>query len=374
MGALKKDTVIGVLILDSGAGLLKPVLQALQGVPGLELHVLTRDPYSTARFSRFVRSFSPWSGQGERNGPESVERALDKTRAQTLLPLDEPAMELVSTAGDRLSAMAALPLLPTPRVLELAGDKWLLSRFMDQNKIAQPRTLLLEEAGRNDLAEFPFPALIKRTRGSGGQGIRLFQTRDEFWGFWKSRETGDRDWILQEQLLGGEIDCSLLAEKGRLLAYTIQRPLLPKSGYDFARAIEFVHDQGALDLASRLMAELEYSGIAHVDMIRARPGGRPRILEINPRYWGSLPGSVRAGVNFPLLAVRQALGLPLPDPGFRETRFATAREAARLLWTGLSHPGQARVPLYQTNLINILRDPLPSLAEMGRKLRPGKKP
>ncbi len=358
--AVKIVPEMKVLILDSGAGLLNPVIQSFQGVPGAALHVLTRDPECTARHSRFVKGVSPWpGGDGSARDLETIARVVKKTGAGILLPLDEPAIEFASAQKFSLASLAAMPPLPEPETLDRAGDKWKLSRFMAERGIPQPRTVLMQGQGVGELSAFPFPALIKKRKGSGGAGIRVFRTREEFLSFISAYREEAESHILQEYQGGGEIDCSLLALEGEILAHTVQRPLLAKTGYDFARAIEFVHDREALDLTARLIKELGYSGIAHVDMIRDHCSGELRILEINPRYWGSLMGSVMAGVNFPHLSLRQGLGLPLPPAVFRETRFATAREAARLLVRYPTGGNNPRVPLGRTNLRHYLADPLP---------------
>ena len=38
--------------------------------------------------------------------------------------------------------------------------------------------------------------------------------------------------------------------------------------------------------------------------------GVPYVMEVNGRFWGSLQLAVDAGVDFPVLLVRRALGLP----------------------------------------------------------------
>ena len=45
------------------------------------------------------------------------------------------------------------------------------------------------------------------------------------------------------------------------------------------------------------------------------------VLEINPRYWGSVMASLFAGVNFPYLACMEGMGIPLPEPDFRPVRW-----------------------------------------------------
>ncbi len=53
--------------------------------------------------------------------------------------------------------------------------------------------------------------------------------------------------------------------------------------------------------------------------------GTPYLMEVNGRFWGSLQLAVDAGVDFPALLVRAALGQPLPPP-------PEYREGVRLRW------------------------------------------
>ena len=44
-----------------------------------------------------------------------------------------------------------------------------------------------------------------------------------------------------------------------------------------------------------------------VEMKRDNRDGQFKLMEINPKFWGSLDLSIQAGVNFPYLAARMAL-------------------------------------------------------------------
>jgi predicted ATP-grasp superfamily ATP-dependent carboligase len=43
-------------------------------------------------------------------------------------------------------------------------------------------------------------------------------------------------------------------------------------------------------------------------------GNRPKLIEVNGRFWGSLNLAIRAGVDFPLLLYRLALGDEVEGP------------------------------------------------------------
>ena len=41
--------------------------------------------------------------------------------------------------------------------------------------------------------------------------------------------------------------------------------------------------------------------------------GEPALLEVNPRFPGTMPLTVAAGIDMPELAIGEALGTPIPD-------------------------------------------------------------
>jgi D-aspartate ligase len=199
-----------------------------------------------------------------------------------------------------------------------------------------------------------FPALLKPALGSGGGLITRFDDQEQFQRFADKGGLCSRRWILQSYILGRDIDCSVICRQGRILAYTIQRSSeWPATSFAPIGAVEFVEDNEVLSLAKELVAALEWTGIAHIDMLRARGDGRLFVLEMNGRYWASMLGSFRAGVNFPELACLDAVGEAFPRPTPRRIRFV--RGTLRTVWR------EARQPA-ETTLFWRLSDPGPLLA------------
>lgn len=64
-----------------------------------------------------------------------------------------------------------------------------------------------------------------------------------------------------------------------------------------------------LDAAGRrLLDEMEWHGVAMVEFLRDPETGEFELMEVNPRFWTSLPFTIQAGVDFPYYYWLQATG------------------------------------------------------------------
>lgn len=91
--------------------------------------------------------------------------------------------------------------------------------------------------------------------------------------------------------------------------------------------IEFVNDEAVFAVTSRLMSELKWSGVAHIDLRYDRRDGKVKVLEINARYWSSILGSLAAGMNFPLLSCQSAMGILVASRGYQPLRYLSGKAA-----------------------------------------------
>ncbi|MFC7095956.1 carboxylate--amine ligase [Halobaculum marinum] len=82
----------------------------------------------------------------------------------------------------------------------------------------------------------------------------------------------------------------------------------------------------------RLLDELDWHGVAMVEFLRNPETGEFELMEVNPRFWSSLPFTVQAGVDFPSLYYDQAIGVPIPtEPPYE------AEIGGHLLWGEALH-------------------------------------
>ncbi len=112
-----------------------------------------------------------------------------------------------------------------------------------------------------------------------------------------------RDLLLMQYLPGPERSVDCLAWGGRLVRCVVRRK--EEGG-------QVIEDEPRLTDAIRtITARLRLSGLFNVQFRDG--GGRPCLLEINPRMSGGLPMACKSGLLLPLWAIRLALGTATPN-------------------------------------------------------------
>jgi len=331
----------------------------------MRVHVLSRRSDAPIRASRHAASFHTWRPTGR---DSLIDRAAAVARlvgADVCMAVDEAAIRTFAYASSGMPFQIAP--IPSGVHFDAAHDKWQLAGVLSAERLPHPVTHLTgsEEAAAAAAYAARTPLLLKPRRASNGVGIVRFDTPDALVRYLARRPAAAGTTIVQEEIPGRDIDCSVLCRDGRVLAHTIQRATSPAPvPFQPSRAVEFVAHDEVLRVVKRLMAALSWSGVAHVDLREHTSTGRLDIIEVNARFWGSLLGSLHAGVNFPQLAALTALGLPLPEIAYRECRYASGAFAARA-WLTTAMTGRASgVGPRETPFIHALTDPGPYLVEL----------
>lgn len=114
--------------------------------------------------------------------------------------------------------------------------------------------------------------------------------------------------LVQEYVPGETQTTVVLADEGDILAHFQERRLRtdPPSGGN-STLLDGVQNQRMFEHARSLIEVLEWTGPAQVEFMK-RPDGEFQLIEINGRYWGSLPLAINSGVDFPWLHYRLLRG------------------------------------------------------------------
>lgn len=120
--------------------------------------------------------------------------------------------------------------------------------------------------------------------------------------------------LLQERIEGPGTGVFLLRWNNRVLASFAHRRIRekPPSGGVSVCCESVAPPAELLARSARLLEALDWNGVAMIEFKVQQRTGDAFLMEINPRFWGSLQLAIDAGVDFPWYLVQAALGAPGP--------------------------------------------------------------
>jgi len=258
--------------------------------------------------------------------------------------------------------------VPSFASLRIALDKWDLARFLTAHALPHPATELLVrgQEALTRIAQLRFPLLLKPRCGGNGLGIHRCENMRALEHCTRGADLWGKT-LVQTEIPGYDIDCSVLCREGEVLAYTIQKGFTGMADFRPPGGIEFLEDERVIAVMRKLMAALRWSGVAHVDLRYDSLTDRINIIEVNPRFWGSVLGSLHAGVNFPYLACLEALGRSFAPPAFRACRYVAGATALGYWKRGRFGRSSTGFSFMDTLFWYARRDLLPALIEPFQK-------
>ena len=352
------------------------------GRHGIPVWVVT-DHHRVAAFSRYCQRSIPWPQGGD---IERVRFLLDLAVRYGLLDwMLFPTSDGVASLVARHHADLAMKFFLTTQSWEqfrLAYDKRLIYSTAAELGIDQPWTFCPNNIHDVESLDCPFPAILKPAVKEGSfnafthsKAWRVDSKAELVSRYREAAQMVDPEVIMVQELIpgiGADYAYAALTWEGEPLASVVvwrgrQYPI------EFGRASSWVE---TIDLpeveepARRLLAHLRFTGIIHVGFIRDPRDGRYKLLDLNPRVWGSHTIGWRAGVDFAYLLWRQVRGEPVSGgrglTGVKWIRMLTdIPTSIRLFRRGLLSPRDYLVSMRGPREFAIfaLDDPVPALVD-----------
>jgi D-aspartate ligase len=307
-----------VLILESEH---RAAVAAIRGLAeaGYRVYAASHEPRAPGRYSRYADGFCRHRPYGAPEQLlEDVGQIVERHGIDILLPSMDKSHAFVIGQQSRLNEWVALPPTPDVTSYRLAHDKWKLRERLSAAALSVPAALLCQAP--SDLANLntlSYPLIAKPTTAGGAQGIIKLEGPGDV-GALQDMLSRGVPYIVEEYIAGQDIDVSVLCDHGEVLAYTIQEPYYPpcQNTYLSSMSVRFVENTAALQLAKDVARALNWHGITHMDF-RQSNAHEIYFIEMNPRFWTSLIGSVHINVNFPAYLAQLALGQK-PDTRIQE--------------------------------------------------------
>ncbi|KAF5084124.1 hypothetical protein DSECCO2_82430 [anaerobic digester metagenome] len=293
-----------VLITD---GNFKHTLASVRslGKRGIDVTVLSDMRLSVSFHSKYCsKGILAPNPEHDTTFAEFVYDLAKRERFDVVLPISYAAVDQISRIQEELEPYIRVP-LPNRASIELAGNKDRTMQLAESIGIAIPKTYYpqsLKDAER--IADsLSYPVVVKGARENGNVGYA--NSPEELISQYKKISAFSP--IVQEYITGEGYGFFALYNHGEARAIFMHRRLreYPVTGGPSALA-ESIYDPVLMEQGLKLLDSLQWHGVAMVEFKKDERTGRYVLMEINPKFWGSLELAIASGVDFPYLTCRMA--------------------------------------------------------------------
>ena len=307
-----------------------------------------------------------------------LDRAIARYRIDQVIPVGYAACALLAEKQGRWLPATRI-VLPPPALMRRALDKRETNLLAVQIGVPAPRSVQpgsIDEVGAcATLIGYP---LVIKSPLEGVSDVVYVDGPSSLLGTyekWLARHAGDAELpLLQQRIVGDGFGVFATYQNGRCRRIAAHRRIreYPVDGGPSSCA-EVFDDPVLLELGRRMLDALDWHGVAMVEFKR-HTDGRYYLMEINPKFWGSLDLALAAGCDFPgdLLAIGRGEDLPevsAPAAGLRlcwplsaDLKYLVHRPGR---WRAVLHDWLS--PSVRTNVR--ISDPLPNLLELAQTIR-----
>jgi predicted ATP-grasp superfamily ATP-dependent carboligase len=248
-----------------------------------------------------------------KNEEQYIKFLLDYVRKEpvdVLVPVGYTSTITISRHKEELLPFVKIPVAGN-NSMEIAGNKEKTIRLADSLNVLTPKMY----ASITDIETFPVVAKWIYETG----GVKYLHSFDEI------RRLDLKDYILQEYIPGEGYGFFALFNQGDVRAFFMHKRIreIPICG-GRSTCAESIFDEDLKKAGLELLQSLRWHGIAMVEFKKDSRDGKYKLMEINPKFWGSLGLSIASGVNFPVLLVNMAINGDI-DPVYDYKSFVRYR-------------------------------------------------
>ncbi len=236
-----------------------------------------------------------------------VEQLLTIAREHSvrlLVPTVDLDLRVLAEHKPQFEASGCRVLVSEPDVIGVCRDKRRTFDFLKEHGFGTPATMSVREALAADRrGELKWPCFLKRWDGYASQDNAVVRNRRELRFFAEKIPNA----ICQEYLEGTEYTCDVYVDFRRCVRCVVPRRRIEVRGGEVSKGQVVKHPE----IMSRVRRVVELlgagPGVITLQLFVTRDG-EIRFTEVNPRFGGGVPLSIRAGADFPRWILEELTG------------------------------------------------------------------
>jgi protein-tyrosine-phosphatase/predicted ATP-grasp superfamily ATP-dependent carboligase len=264
-------------------------------------------------------------GDSVEDSAQLLRMLVESEHAAWVVPTSDSSLCVVCAAYEDLSRLCAVG-CPPPHIVQRVLDKPETLAVAARCGVPVPVSMIIESLSELETAlpQMRFP-IIAKPGDKSQTALHDFKTRTfasaaELRSAFADQARFGEGLLFQSYHGGQGVGMELLMAGGEAVAAFQHRRLSenpPSGGVAVVAQAELI-DPVLLEHSVRLLRALEWDGVAMVEYRHDRATGEAALMEVNGRFWGSLPLAVAAGMDFPLYAWQVSQGItPIVPSSYR---------------------------------------------------------
>lgn len=230
-----------------------------------------------------------------------IREIVSTQRVGLLIPTVDLDLKALARRRRQFAETGCRVLVSSARVIEICQDKRRTHDFLVKQGIDTPMTVTVDAQLKRQT--LPYPCYVKPWNGYASRFNSLAEDREDL------KRLADQipDAICQALVKGDEYTCDVYVDMENRVRCTVPRQRLEVRAGEVSKA-RVVMATDVIDTAEQVVRRLKAGpGVITVQLIRT-PESQLKVIEINPRFGGGVPLSIKAGANFPKWILQETVG------------------------------------------------------------------
>ena len=226
---------------------------------------------------------------------------VKNNRVKLLVPTVDLDLKLLAQNKPKFASLGCQVLVSAPQVIDICQDKRKTYRFLVKNGFDTPLTMSVRSALSK--GKLNWPCFLKPWDGYAGRGNAIVNNRREL-SFFAKRIPNV---ICQQFIEGTEYTCDVYIDFDLKVRCVVPRKRIEVRTGEVSKA-QIIKNTRIMKQAAGLAEKLRAGPGVITLQLFLTSSGDIKFVEINPRFGGGAPLSIKAGANFPKWILQELSG------------------------------------------------------------------
>jgi len=222
-------------------------------------------------------------------------------KVKLVIPTVDLDLKLLAQNKPKFTAIGCWVLVSTPEVVDICQNKFKTFHFLSKKGFDTPVTV--SAATALSKKKLTWPCFLKPRDGYASRGNAIVNNRRELLLFAKRIPNA----ICQEFIWGTEYTCDVYVDFSMKVRCVVPRKRIEVRAGEVSKG-QIVKHPHIMREAARLVKTLGAGPGVITLQLFLTDDDKVKFIEINPRFGGGVPLSIKAGANFPKWILQELLG------------------------------------------------------------------